>query len=571
MGNFNDRVPHATYTNPSNMQLYDVIKHVWRDAEPGDMIQYHRIDYEHWGIYIGNDKVIQATVRDFGNTFMDKFMSAMVTIITFGRQTAFAKITEESFHNVLQSDGVARINNFKDEQWEVLPENKIVERARKCVNIYPYPYHVLCNNCEHFVTWCRYGRGLSGQEEAFWSTITFGIYKRNDVVVVSTLGDTVDSNPPKGPLSDVTSIITPTENGGLCKLPYRVNPYSWDMHFCNEDYCETATNPKSKCASGRFGHVQLFNTNVYSIPLNAGTGGINGINEQCIIYYYYIPDSVDIQMSITLRKVENDSTTEIIDSVTNSPFNGWTQQKIDFQARQSEYMIYFDFQKTIGILPSFGIDEISIHQGLCSDAYITQSTTNEVSTSTVSIPTTESETSKAITMESSTITTNTSTIISEETITSVISSTQMDTGQFTSSTSTMITTRATSTMIITRATTSTMITTQATSTMLATTVMPGTIFTVKNSSTTTMETTSTNKITENIELTSIRNLSHMTSTVTDQQPMSNSQTLIIILGTTIPIGISGVILLITWLKSSFCSKRSKSNIHEMNQVAPTPI
>ncbi|CAF3547253.1 unnamed protein product [Rotaria socialis] len=106
MGNFNDRVPHATYTNPSNMQLYDVIKHVWRDAEPGDMIQYHRIDYEHWAIYIGNDKVIQATVRDFGNTFMDKFMSAMVTIITFGRQTAFAKITEESFHNVLQSDGV---------------------------------------------------------------------------------------------------------------------------------------------------------------------------------------------------------------------------------------------------------------------------------------------------------------------------------------------------------------------------------------------------------------------------------------------------------------------------------
>ncbi|CAF4838663.1 unnamed protein product, partial [Rotaria socialis] len=318
----------------------------------------------------------------------------------------------------------------------------------------------------------------------------------------------------------------------------------------------------------RFGHVQLFNTNVYSIPLNAGTGGINGINEQCIIYYYYIPDSVDIQMSITLRKVENDSTTEIIDSVTNSPFNGWTQQKIDFQARQSEYMIYFDFQKTIGILPSFGIDEISIHQ---ADAYITQSTTNEVSTSTVSMPTTESETSMAITMESSTITTNTSTIISEETITSVISSTQMDTGQFTSSTSTMITTRATSTMITTRATTSTMITTQATSTMLATTVMPGTIFTVKNSSTTTMETTSTNKITENIELTSIRNLSHMTSTVTDQQPMSNSQTLIIILGTTIPIGISGVILLITWLKSSFCSKRSKSNIHEMNQVAPTPI
>ncbi|CAF3396887.1 unnamed protein product [Rotaria socialis] len=120
-------------------------------------------------------------------------------------------------------------------------------------------------------------------------------------------------------------------------------------------------------------------------------------------------------MSITLRKVENDSTTEVIDSVTNSLFNGWAQRKIDFQARQSEYMIYFDFQKTIGILPSFGIDEISIHQ---ADAYVTQSTTNEVSTSTVSIRTTESETSMAITMESSTITADESTTISEETVTS---------------------------------------------------------------------------------------------------------------------------------------------------------
>ncbi|CAF4476629.1 unnamed protein product [Rotaria socialis] len=147
-------------------------------------------------------------------------------------------------------------------------------------------------------------------------------------------------------------------------------------------------------------------------------------------------------MSITLRKVENDSTTEVIDSVTNSLFNGWAQRKIDFQARQSEYMIYFDFQKTIGILPSFGIDEISIHQ---ADAYVTQSTTNEVSTSTVSIRTTESETSMAITMESSTITADESTTISEETVTSVTSSTNTNTGEITSSSSTMTITQTTST------------------------------------------------------------------------------------------------------------------------------
>ncbi|CAF4079301.1 unnamed protein product [Rotaria magnacalcarata] len=240
----------------------------------------------------------------------------------------------------------------------------------------------------------------------------------SDVMDASTLGDTIDSNPLMGPLSDVTSIITPTENGDLCKQPYRINPYTWDMYFCNDDYCETTTNVKSKCAPGQFVHVQLVNTSVYSVPFTAGTGGINGVNEQCIIYYYYIPTSVNVQMSITLRKVENDSTTEIIDRITNSSFNRWSQRKIDFQARESGYMIYFDFQQTIGILPSFGIDEISIHQGVCSDAYITQSTTNEVSTSTVPTITTESETTVAITMESPIITIDESKIISEETITS---------------------------------------------------------------------------------------------------------------------------------------------------------
>ncbi|CAF2109069.1 unnamed protein product [Rotaria magnacalcarata] len=128
----------------------------------------------------------------------------------------------------------------------------------------------------------------------------------------------------------------PTENGELCKLPYKINPYTWDMYFCNKGFCPTATSSNSKCASGQFAHVRLFDTDVYSVSLEVGT---DGINEQCIIYYYYyIPKRIDIQMSIKLRKVEVDSTTEIIDHVTNSSFNGWTQQKINFQARKSGYM-----------------------------------------------------------------------------------------------------------------------------------------------------------------------------------------------------------------------------------------
>ncbi|CAM4848564.1 unnamed protein product [Rotaria magnacalcarata] len=150
------------------------------------------------------------------------------------------------------------------------------------------------------------------------------------------------------------------------------------------------------------------------------------------------------------------------------------------------------------VAPLFGIDEISIQQGFCSNVSVTVTTVNGVSKSTVPITTTESETSMTITMESP---------------------------------------------------------------ILSTTVMSSTIFNVINSGTTTMEiiadasektTTlksiptgiSTSIITENIELSSIANLSHVTTTAIDRQPTLNSQTLIIILATTIPIGISEVILLI---------------------------
>ncbi|CAM4850426.1 unnamed protein product, partial [Rotaria magnacalcarata] len=284
----------------------------------------------------------------------------------------------------------------------------------------------------------------------------------------------------------------PTENGELCKLPYKINPYTWDMYFCNKGFYPTATSSNSKCASGQFAHVRLFDTDVYSVSLEVGT---DGINEQCIIYYYYyIPKRIDIQMSIKLRKVEVDSTTEIIDHVTNSSFNGWTQQKINFQARKSGYMIYFDFQRISAAAPLFGIDEISIKQGFCFNESVIVTTTNVVSKSTVPIRTTESETSMTITMESPII------IL-------------------------LISRQSSVRKPFHRTTTMEIIADASEKTTTSKSIPTG---------------ISTSIITENIELSSIANLSHVRTTAIDQQPTSNSQTFTIILATTVPIGVSEV-------------------------------
>jgi cell wall-associated NlpC family hydrolase len=114
MGNFNDKEPDETYRNTSDMLLYDVINGKTRYAVPGDMIQFHRKHYEHWGIYIGHDKVIQVTVQNSDDRFIDLLTSVSRVIVTLGQQTAFAEITEEYFHKMLTGDAKARINNFKD-------------------------------------------------------------------------------------------------------------------------------------------------------------------------------------------------------------------------------------------------------------------------------------------------------------------------------------------------------------------------------------------------------------------------------------------------------------------------
>ncbi|CAF3726604.1 unnamed protein product [Rotaria socialis] len=142
-------------------------------------------------------------------------------------------------------------------------------------------------------------------------------------------------------------------------------------------------------------------------------------------------------------------------------------------------MSYFDFQRIGAVASLFGIDEISIQQGFCSNVSVTVTTVNGVSKSTIPIRTTESETSMTITMESPIITTDKSTIISDEAITSI---------------------SAKSEDILHNTTTMEIITDAAKKTTTSKSMPTG---------------ISTSIITENIELPSVANLSHVTTTAID--------------------------------------------------------
>ncbi|CAF0972053.1 unnamed protein product [Rotaria sp. Silwood1] len=173
--------------------------------------------------------------------------------------------------------------------------------------------------------------------------------------------------PPNRPLSDVNSILEPTDNGEICKLPYQIDPYNWDMYFCNNGYCPTKSYSNSTC---KFGFVQLLTNDKKSFKLKTDSGGINGVGQQCLIYYYYM--DIVSEKIITINKEETNGIMETIDSVTRSPYNGWIKRKISFNVEATGYNIYFEVQRISGVQESnIGFDEISIHQGSCDDTPVT--------------------------------------------------------------------------------------------------------------------------------------------------------------------------------------------------------
>jgi hypothetical protein len=83
--------------------------------------------------------------------------------------------------------------------------------------------------------------------------------------------------------------------------------------------------------------VVLSDFTLKSFTLKTNLSGINGINEQCLIYYYYLSNVT--RNSITILKEETNGGNETIDYVTSSPFNGWIERKVSFFAVESNYKV----------------------------------------------------------------------------------------------------------------------------------------------------------------------------------------------------------------------------------------
>ncbi|KAK3088763.1 hypothetical protein FSP39_023490 [Pinctada imbricata] len=124
----------------------------------GDMVEFKRGLYSHWGVYIGNEEIVHLTGDENDGINGNVNSGHLFTIC--GKNFNKAYVKKDKFWDVVL-DSKAYKNNDKDKKLSPLSATEIVELALSKIG--EIGYNVLWSNCEHFAALCRYGQMKSDQ------------------------------------------------------------------------------------------------------------------------------------------------------------------------------------------------------------------------------------------------------------------------------------------------------------------------------------------------------------------------------------------------------------------------
>lgn len=128
----------------------------WQDdecpGELGDIIEFDRKTYLHYGVNVGRQHVAHLT----GDGPV-----GWISYITSASHQAVIKV--ERFSKVARGSQLARVSNKHDTAYAPYEASTVANRAIASVG--GRGYHLLFHNCEHFANWCRYGVRLSHQAQ----------------------------------------------------------------------------------------------------------------------------------------------------------------------------------------------------------------------------------------------------------------------------------------------------------------------------------------------------------------------------------------------------------------------
>ncbi|XP_005088861.1 phospholipase A and acyltransferase 2 [Aplysia californica] len=143
---------------------------VLRSLSQGDLVEFKRGVYSHWGVYVGNEDIIHLAGED--NDGINANVQAQHVLTVSGHRFDKAKVCRANFWTIVGADPAYK-NNTRDNKWSPFPPHQVVKNALEKVG--KKGYSLLYENCEHFAKWCRYGKAKSDQVDTVVTGVAVGM------------------------------------------------------------------------------------------------------------------------------------------------------------------------------------------------------------------------------------------------------------------------------------------------------------------------------------------------------------------------------------------------------------
>ncbi|XP_041634637.1 lecithin retinol acyltransferase-like [Cheilinus undulatus] len=155
----------------------------------GDLLEVPRTLFTHFGIYLGEDRVAHLIPDILPALTADgRQIQRMVTNTRLLLGVVFkrASIRTDSVEDFAYGAGILLNHMDRAVLRGPLQGEEVAQRAEKLLG--SVAYSLLWNNCEHFVTYCRYGTAQSLQTEQFCEWLKSLIRDQRSVPLTALLG-----------------------------------------------------------------------------------------------------------------------------------------------------------------------------------------------------------------------------------------------------------------------------------------------------------------------------------------------------------------------------------------------
>ncbi|KAI3352498.1 hypothetical protein L3Q82_005451 [Scortum barcoo] len=155
----------------------------------GDLLEVPRTLFTHYGIYIGDNKVAHL-IPDILPALTDdrRLIGSVITNLRLilGCMYRCATVRVDTLEDFAYGSGILVNRMDQAMKSRAFPGEDVAKRAERLIGA--IPYSLLWNNCEHFVTYCRYGSAASRQTEKFCECLKSIIRDQRSVISTTLLG-----------------------------------------------------------------------------------------------------------------------------------------------------------------------------------------------------------------------------------------------------------------------------------------------------------------------------------------------------------------------------------------------